>query len=498
MEDTQPEKISRIGVIGTGVMGSMLCLLFAEHAGVDVSIYDRSEVSMNNAIQKAREAGLEHKVQACKSIEEMCETFGSDSKVFFFSLPHGGPGDGVVKTLQPHLQSQDIVIDGSNENYAVTHKRQGWLQSRGVSYIGMGVSGGFSGARNGPSLMPSGDERAVNRLMPLLEKIAAKDDQERPCVTNIGTGGAGHYVKMVHNGIEHGVMSALAEAWGLMHSCLGMNGDEIGDVFDSWNREGELRDNFLVAISGPICRTRNDKGKGYLLHEINDAVVQDANDSEGTGVWANYEATAKHIPAPGLSAAHFLRIASSNVSQRQAIHNSLGTIVPSPISLDEKSKTDFLEDLRKAIYAAVLACFIQGLDLLTRTSQLEGWGINLEKVVRVWRRGCIIRSDFIGDLLEMHYARNPAQNPLLGEEICKEIKSCWPSLKQVVLRGIEADAHVSVLGNTLDYLKYSGNTNLPTCFMQAQLDAFGAHGYDRKGEMNVGMAKPKYHSDWSQ
>ena len=231
--------ITKMGVIGTGVMGSMMSLLLAEHAGVDVSIYDRSEASMQNTVGKAEKAGLGHRIHVCQDMQAMCQSLGPP-KVFLFSLPHGGPGDGVVKALTPFLTKGDIVIDGSNENYTVTQKRQGWLQSRGVSYIGMGVSGGFSGARHGPSLMPSGDEHALDLLLPLLTKIAAKDDQSRPCVAKIGSGGSGHYVKMIHNGIEHGVMSALCEAWGLMDNCLDMDGDEIGAVFDSWNEKGEL------------------------------------------------------------------------------------------------------------------------------------------------------------------------------------------------------------------------------------------------------------------
>lgn len=217
----------------------MLSLLFAEHAGVDVSIYDRSEKSMQLTAEKAEKAGLGHKVHICRDYQSLCQSLGTP-KVFFFSLPHGGPGDDVVKTLEPYLNKGDIVIDGSNENFRVTQKRQAFLQPRAVSYVGMGVSGGFSGARHGPSLMPSGDDWALDRLVPLLKRIAAKDDQGRPCVAKIGSGGSGHYVKMVHNGIEHGIMSALCEAWEVMSACLKMNGDEIGDVFDDWNQQGEL------------------------------------------------------------------------------------------------------------------------------------------------------------------------------------------------------------------------------------------------------------------
>lgn len=239
MNEEKPCAIERIGVVGTGVMGSMLTLLFAEHADVEVSIFDLSETNMRAAVQKAEQAGLRSKIKAYASISALCQSLSSP-RVILFSLPHGKPGDSVVQALTPHISKGDIVIDGSNEDYRVTQKRQGWLLSRGVSYIGMGVSGGFAGARNGPSLMPSGDDRALDLLMPLLQKVAAKDDQGRACVTKIGPGGSGHYVKMVHNGIEHGIMSVLCEAWAITHDCLQMTGDEIGAVFDKWNRVGGL------------------------------------------------------------------------------------------------------------------------------------------------------------------------------------------------------------------------------------------------------------------
>lgn len=219
-------------------MGSNLALLFAGK-GVDVSIYDRSEESVRKTTEKAKHAGLAGRVHACKDYDSLCQNLGSP-KVFIFSLPHGSPGDGVVQALLPYLKRGDIVIDGSNENYLVTQKRQAMVQPRGASYVGMGVSGGFSGALNGPSLMPSGDEWALDRLLPLLSRIAAKDDQGQPCVTKIGSGGSGHYVKMIHNGVEHGMMSVLCEAWELMDQCLGMDGDHVGSVFESWCSKGEL------------------------------------------------------------------------------------------------------------------------------------------------------------------------------------------------------------------------------------------------------------------
>lgn len=239
-------------------------------------------------------------------------------------------------------------------------------------------------------------------------------------------------------------------------------------------------------------------GEKFLLHAIKDAVVQDANDSEGTGVWANLEAISSHVPTPSLSAAHNLRLASANVPQRESLQEMLGTVAIGTINLVGDQRAIFLEDLRKAVYVAVLICFVQGLDLLSQTSERQGWGIDLQQVVRIWRAGCIIKSDYVTDLFERHYAKLPSQYPLFGEEISCDVKRCWPSLKRVVVEGLQADAHLPCLGATLEYLKYSASANLPTSFMEAQLDAFGAHGYDLKHEKNGILAKGRHHSNWSQ
>ena len=243
-------------------MGSMLALLFAEK-GVQVSIYDRSEVNLQQAMENAKEAGLGARVNACEDFKSLCQQLGA-SKVIIFSLPHGGPGDSVVQTLRPYLTKGDIVIDGSNENYLVTQKRQTLLEPQGVSYIGMGVSGGFSGARHGPSLMPGGDAEALDRLLPLLTKIAAKDDQGRPCVTKIGSGGSGHYVKTIHNGIEHGMMSVLCEAWELMDRCLRMDGEQIGSIFEGWYSEGELVRLEVVLSLRPLTESNHSETTSSL------------------------------------------------------------------------------------------------------------------------------------------------------------------------------------------------------------------------------------------
>lgn len=219
-------------------MGGMLALLLAEH-GVAVSVHDRSEDSMQRVVDNAKAAGLASGITTYRDYGTFCGSLESP-KTFLFSLPNGAPGDAVLKQLRPHLAQGDIVVDGSNENYRVTQSRQALLQPLGAAYIGLGVSGGFSGARHGPALMPGGEKWAVDKIMPLLTRIAARDSLGRPCVAAIGSGGSGHFFKMVHNGIEHGIMSVLSEAWEMMDKCLQMEGDEIGAVFDSWSKDGEL------------------------------------------------------------------------------------------------------------------------------------------------------------------------------------------------------------------------------------------------------------------
>lgn len=196
-----------------------------------------------------------------------------------------------------------------------------------------------------------------------------------------------------------------------------------------------------------------------------------------------------HVPAPSLSAAHYLRLASSDVLLRESIKASLSTVLPAYIDMGADQRAVFLEDLRKTVYCAILACYIQGLDLLARANASEGWGINLQEVLRIWRAGCIIKSDYITDLFERHYAQYLGRHPLFGEEIASEIKGCWPSLKRVVLKGVELDAHVPCLSATLEYLKYSGSTELPTNFTEAQLDCFGAHGFDLRCEPIAVLSK---------
>lgn len=511
-------------MIGVGNMGSMISLLLAEH-GIEVSIFDPSKASVQKTVEKANAAGLDARIHVQDDYKSLADSLGSP-KVFLLSIPHGSTGDMVMRGLSPYMTKGDILIDGSNENYRVTERRQDLYRAQGIFYVGMGISGGYQGARHGPSLSPGGDDEALELLMPLFRMIAAKDGQGRSCVTKVGSGGSGHYVKMVHNGIEHGIMAAISEAWGIMNGTLKMTGDEIGAVFENWSSHGELvrkirptsrtvwslvtsyvviagrlkisqENNFLVSISAHVCRAKYPGDGSYVLHNIRDNVVQDADDSEGTGVWANLEAIRQHIPTPTMTAAHQCRLASADAKQREDVKQiMLGGFPVEPIYLDDKEKQDFLEHLREAVYAASLASFIQGLNLLAKANSDADWGIDMLSVIRIWRAGCIIRSDHLSDLFERHYSQNMSadKNPLFGKEIAQELRMCYPSLKAVVIKVIEANAAVPTLSATLEYLKYCCSTDLPLSLMEAQMDYFGAHGFDLKsqlaGQIKKGMWIP--------
>ncbi|KAL9099764.1 MAG: hypothetical protein Q9163_004782 [Psora crenata] len=479
-------------------MGGGMALLFAEH-GIEVSLNDPSDDNMNHVLEKAKQNNLQNQLSKHSNYEDLCKSLGAP-KVFVFSLPHGKVGDSVVEGLQPYLENGDLIIDASNEHWQNTQRRQGKLVSQGVYYIGMGVSGGYQAARRGPSMCPGGEDRALDLALPLLKKVAAKDASGNPCVGRCGMGGSGHYVKMVHNGIEHGMMSAQAEAWQIMNSGLGMGYDEIGDVFERWNTEGEMKGTFLVEIGSQICKQKDSKGK-HVLSTVEDKVVQDIDGSEGTGVWSSEEAIRLHVPAPTLSDAHYIRIASAFRKDRAKVKETFGgDFSRCSWSSSPEEKKQNLEDLRKAVYCAFLSAFAQGINIIDQADRENKWDIDFAAVVQIWRNGCIIRSDHITDMLSSIFKqqrREVIDRDLLHHAIiAKELKDTFPSLCRIVAKGVEKNAIIPSLGANLEWLKYSTDTNLPTQFYEAQLDFFGKHMYDLKGEETGEPVTGKHHFEW--
>lgn len=479
-----------------------MALLLAEN-GISVSIQDPSSKTVDALIQSAEEQGIHNKLSKHSNYKDLLSSL-STPKVIFFSLPHGIIGDNVIEGMQQHLDKGDIIIDCSNEEWENTQRRQGKLVAQGVYYIGCGVSGGYQAARRGPSMCPGGQEQGMDLVMPLFEKMAARAEDGSPCVAKIGMGGAGHYVKMIHNGIEHAMMSSISEAWTIMNKHVGMKYDDIGKVFEKWSSDGELHNTFLVKIGADICKKKDKEGH-HVLGDVQDKVVQDIDGSEGTGIWSNTQATSLHVPAPTLSTAHYLRIVSAYRGQRRLVKETFhGSFLPTKFTFKDSAEHDaFIEDLRRAVYTTCLAAYVQGISIIDVADKQNKWSISFSNIVQIWRAGCIIQADHISSILSAIFhpsstAPHKNHNLLFEPTIVSELKAGFEPLKRTVLRATEANAVIPSMSATLEYLKYSGNLELPTQFYEAELDYFGKHMYDSK-HLDKGPEKPetgKHHFEW--
>ncbi|OOQ85250.1 6-phosphogluconate dehydrogenase, decarboxylating [Penicillium brasilianum] len=507
------ERFKRIGIVGVGSMGSMMAFAFSE-LGLDVSVWDVDKRNVDKVMDWTKKATtMKGKIEGFTEIDDFTKSLEGHGigKLFMFSITHGHPADSVLKLIKPDLKRGDIILDGGNENYRRTERRQRECEDIGVTWIGIGVSGGYQSARRGPSLSPGGDAKAIELVMPLLQAYAAKDPKAgAPCVTRVGPGGSGHFVKMVHNGIEGGMLSALAEAWSYMHFGLGMDYEQIGDVFTDWNFKGELRNNFLISIGADIVRAKKTpkgdwKGEGasdnngYVLDDVLDKVVQDDDNSEGTPLWSVMESASRHVSTPTLAAAHYMRITSGNRAERIEVAKRLQ--MPTPRTMENiKDRATVVEKLRKALYCTFLSSFCQGLELIARASKDEGWSINMGDCLQIWRAGCIIQSEYIADLLQPPLTSNQhVMNLKCIDAVARELHGNFAALKSTVLEGIMYDQYMPALSATVEYLKYDGGTMLPTKFMEAQMDYFGAHGYNKPGVYGEDPGpthKGPHHYEW--
>lgn len=517
----------RIGIVGAGNMGSMMSLGLSER-GHDISIWDVSKTNVDEALRMAREeTATKGEIEGFYDIKGFTDSLekekegggGRKQKLLIFSITHGSPADSVLDQIKADLKKGDIILDGGNEHYRNTERRQRDLEPLGVHWVGMGVSGGYQSARRGPSLSPGGNKEAIEAAMPVLESFAAKDPETgTSCVANIGPRGAGHYVKMCHNGIENGMLSTLSEAWSILHKSLGMSNDEIGKIFEQWNAKGELRNTFLVQIGSEICqRKKTPEGdgrgegvgkSGYVLDDVLDKVVQDDDNTEGTLYWTVMEAAYRHVAAPTIATGHFIRVASGNRDQRVRVAEKLKIPGPKKQQGQEEQQVSennkFVEELRRAVYVSFLSAFCQGLELVARASKDEGWDVNLATCIRIWRAGCIIQENYIANMLqpilESGEGKNRAiMNMKLIDEVAAEIRKHFEPLKRVTMKAIEWDNYVPSMSASLEYIKYEGGTMLPTQFMEAEMDFFGAHGYDRPGvagEDPGKVSKGAHHYEW--
>jgi 6-phosphogluconate dehydrogenase len=466
---------SNIGLIGIGLMGENLTLNI-ERKGFSVSVFDISKEKVEKFISGR---GSGKKITGCYSIEELIRSLERPRKIMLM-VQAGKVVDEVIESLIPHMDKGDIIIDGGNTHFPDTTRRVKYVESKGLLYIGTGVSGGEEGALLGPSIMPGGSAKAWESIKPIFQAIAAKVDNE-PCCDWIGEEGAGHFVKMVHNGIEYGDMQLICETYHILRNILKLTTDEMHVIFKKWN-EGELN-SYLIQITSDILAFKDTDGQP-LIDKILDKAGQ-----KGTGKWTVLTSLDVGIPLTLITESVFSRILSSMKDERVEASKLLSG--PEIKFTGEKEK--FIDSLGKALYAAKIISYAQGYQLMRAAGKEYGWNLNYGGIAMVWRGGCIIRSAFLGKIKEA-FDKNPGlSNILLDPFFNGKIKGIHESLRTVVAESALNGIPVPALSSALAYYDGYRTENLPANLLQAQRDYFGAHQFER-------VDKPRgefYHTNWT-
>ena len=490
-----PEATSDIGLIGLAVMGQNLALNIADH-GFNISVYNRTTSKTEEFV--AANPDTPGHIVGCETLKTLAASLERPRKVILL-VQAGWATDKVIEGLLPFLEEGDIIIDGGNAKWNDTIRREKELAGRGLRFIGSGVSGGEEGARFGPSLMPGGAEEAWQYLKPIWEAIAAKVDPHsgRPiegaepgkpieggfsCTAYIGPDGAGHYVKMVHNGIEYGDMQMICEAYDLMQNVLSLTPAEMGDIFAEWN-QGEL-DSFLIEITADILK-QNDPVTGKPFVDI----VLDAAGQKGTGKWTSVNALEMGTPAPTVAEAVFARCLSAVKEERVAAEQIL--CGPEKIEF-AGDKVEMVEAIRQALYASKICSYAQGFQLMREAQNEYNWKLDFGKIAQIFRGGCIIRAAFLQKITEA-YARDPELANLLLDPYFKEaIDHCQASWRKVIALAARHGVSIPTFSSSLSYYDGYRAARLPQNLLQAQRDYFGAHTYERTDEPRGQF----YHIEW--
>lgn len=464
------------GMIGIGVMGSNLLLNIADH-GFAVIGFDLKQERADKLQAAAKEGTT---VKGTTKIEEMVASLKKPRKIMML-VPAGKPVDSVIENLLPHLDKNDILIDGGNSHFKDTLKRISYLQDKGIHFFGMGVSGGELGARLGPSMMPGGDKEAYQYLKPILEAIAAKADDE-PCVAYMGNNAAGHYVKMVHNGIEYAIMQMISEVYDFLHRGGGLTNKALHSIFKKWN-EGQLH-SYLVEITAEVFKTQDnetDDPSDFLVDHILDQAG-----SKGTGKWTSQEAMDLPVAIPTIDMAVAMRDLSVYKQQRVRA----AKLYKPSVNTIEITQND-LDHLENALAFCFTIAYAQGLSMLAKASDELAMNIPLPNVIKVWKAGCIIRSALLGNFTEAFRKDPKLPNLLLDSEIAELLKNREESLRQVLEIGIKSKIPMAGMMSALGYYDAYLSDRLPTNLIQAQRDFFGAHTYQRIDKEGV------FHTEWN-
>ncbi|MFQ5603015.1 MAG: decarboxylating NADP(+)-dependent phosphogluconate dehydrogenase [bacterium] len=466
-----------IGLIGLAVMGENLVLNMESH-GFTVAVYNRTTSKVDNFIN-GRAKGRQ--IKGCHSIQELADSLQKPRKVMLM-VKAGKPVDDFIELLLPYMEPGDIIIDGGNSHFPDSIRRTKYLEEKGFLFIGTGVSGGEEGALTGPSIMPGGSEEAWPHVKPIFQAIAAKVDDGTPCCEWVGSDGAGHFVKMVHNGIEYGDMQMISEAYALMEKGLGLTPDDLYRVFADWN-EGVLN-SYLIEITRDIMAKKDDETGKPMLHLILDTAGQ-----KGTGKWTSQAALDLGIPAQTVAEAVFARAMSALKEERvQAARVLHG---PETKFSGDRKKT--VEMIRQALYASKICSYAQGFQLMRAAANEYQWRLNFGDVALMWRGGCIIRAQFLGNIKEAFDRQPDLPNLLLSSYFKDAVEKNQQAWRRVVALAVESGIPVPAFSSALAYYDSYRSETLPANLLQAQRDYFGAHTYER-------VDKPRgqfFHTNWT-
>lgn len=465
--------LSDFGVVGLAVMGQNLALN-VESKGFKVSVFNRTGTKTEEFYAQRAQG---KRIVPTYTMEEFVSSLARPRKIMLM-VKAGGPVDAMIDALLPLLEPGDIVIDGGNSHYADTERRVERLEAAGIHYLGTGVSGGEYGALHGPSIMPGGSRAAYDIVAPILTVTSAQTD-DGACCTYLGPSSAGHYVKMVHNGIEYGIMQILAEAYDFMKRHLGMSVPEMQKVVAEWNA-AELG-SYLFEITADILSRTDEKSRNPLVE-----IIQDRAEQKGTGKWTSQSALDLGIPVPTITAAVDARVLSSFKDLRV----EASKLIHAPEATPASDKDALLKALRSGVYLAVIAAYAQGMHLLQAASQERGYHLNLAEVARIWKGGCIIRSVLLDPIQEAFKTNPQLDNLLLDQTFASLANEHLPGLRRVVQSSVASGIPTLALSSALAYVDSWRTARLPANLIQAQRDYFGAHTYERTDEPGY------HHTEW--
>ncbi|MBL5008283.1 NADP-dependent phosphogluconate dehydrogenase [Enterococcus lactis] len=465
----------QIGVVGMAVMGKNLALNI-ESRGYSVALFNRTGAKTTAVVEEHPDKNF----RATYTIEEFVESIEKPRRILL--MVKAGPAtDATIQELLPHLDKGDILIDGGNTFFKDTMRRNEELANSGINFIGTGVSGGEEGALKGPSIMPGGQKEAYELVAPILEQISAKAEDGAPCVTYIGPNGAGHYVKMVHNGIEYGDMQLIAESYDLMKNILDLSVEEMADIFKEWN-QGEL-DSYLIEITADILTRKDDEGTGKPVVDV----ILDAAGNKGTGKWTSQSALDLGVPLPLITESVFARYISAYKEERVQASKILSRTNDFEFTGDKK---ELVEKIREALYFSKIMSYAQGFAQLRVASKEFDWDLPFGEIAKIWRAGCIIRARFLQKITDA-YDKNPEiENLLLDDYFVEITKKYQQSVRDVVALAVQAGVPVPTFSSAIAYFDSYRAERLPANIIQAQRDYFGAHTYERVDKEGI------FHYSW--